>query len=172
MFYRSGWLRCVGFIYWNQVYDLRIRSVSGWCGVRFWLFLLVFRIDIRYYKLYIILSSSSVLPLIPSSPYYSSLLFNILYFSSPLLPSNHTFILYVSVFTYTHLYSGGDSRYQTNWPRMFYRSGWLRCVGLKYVGTLLAVWVFGCFEIFLSNQSKSTRQSSSPYPPHLPNISF
>jgi hypothetical protein len=36
----------------------------------------------------------------------------------------------VSVFTYTYLYIPSNKQF---WPRMFYRSGWLRCVGFNYV---------------------------------------
>ena len=47
-------------------------------------------------------------------------------FQSSLLPQPHLlFILYVSVLSHAHLYSQHQSR--IFWPRMFYRSGWLRC---------------------------------------------
>jgi hypothetical protein len=41
------------------------------------------------------------------------------------LPPTPHFILYLSVLTYTYLYS---SHSRIIWPRTFYRSGWLRCV--------------------------------------------
>jgi hypothetical protein len=85
-------------------------------------------------------SSSSVLS---SSPQSSSLPLIHLLFCSPLIYSFFSsippipflilflfsstipiFILYLSVLTYTYLYS---LTFQTIWPRTFYRSGWLRC---------------------------------------------
>ena len=120
MFYRSGWLRCVGLM-----------SIGiGWClclcvGVRFWClwFELVVRVGVSviyiYYILYYyytytllyitiiiyytLLFFCSVLPLFPP---ISSLLTPLLYhsLSQPSLSSS-SFILYLSVLPYTYLYS-------------------------------------------------------------------
>jgi hypothetical protein len=76
---------------------------------------ILYIIHIHYYILYLILYSSSIFSLLP----YSSLSFPILLFLytllissssssfSPLLPipPSHSFILYLSVLTYTYLYS-------------------------------------------------------------------
>ena len=47
------------------------------------------------------------------------------------------FILYVSVLTYGYLYLLIYS-HRTIWPRMFYRSGWLRCDVVKCIGLFWA----------------------------------
>ena len=80
------------------------------------------------------LSSSSLsLSSLPSLPLSCSHLFS---------SSVHLFLsfkVYVSALGYTYLYSSSLSTIR---PRMFYRSGWLRCVGLKYVGIVLDVLSF------------------------------
>jgi hypothetical protein len=53
------------------------------------------------------------------------------------------FILYLSVLTYTYLYSRLISSFQQFWPRTFYRSGWLRCVVVICIrlGLRLSWWM-------------------------------
>jgi hypothetical protein len=58
---------------------------------------------------------------------YSSLLS---YSSISLLPLPHSFYTCRCLLLDTYI-SSNPGQF---WPRMFYRSGWLRCVGLKYVG--------------------------------------
>jgi hypothetical protein len=59
-------------------------------------------------------------------------------FSYSQLPHSHSscprFILYVSVFIVRYLYLLDVYLSPGFWPRMFYRSGWLRCVGFISIG--------------------------------------
>ena len=59
------------------------------------------------------------------------------------------FILYVSVFIVRYLYLSSlflPIQIQ-NWPRMFYRSGWLRCVGFIYV--VLGLKLMDCIGVMV-----------------------
>ena len=168
MFYRSGWLRCVGLKYVGirfsvlcvgvYVCGLRFELVKGYCVINYTI------LHILYYTLLhiiLLLYSSPLLPIFWSpiysfliSPSFSSLpLFSLLQIYIPLSSSSSN--QYLSVLTSTYLYlisSGGQfdpacfigvdgwgvwcvSVSVLVWgflfifsPRMFYRSGWLRCV--------------------------------------------
>ena len=135
MFYRSGWLRCVGFkciglvlSFW-KIIDVRV-------GVRLFLLLLLYYILYSSIPSFLFSPSHSPFLFLPPLPFisvFSSLLFRSI-FSSIL-----SFKVYVSAFGYPYLYS------TRIWPRMFYRSGWLRC-------DVFNSWnPFGCFVLMFGS---------------------
>jgi hypothetical protein len=46
----------------------------------------------------------------------------------------------LSVLTYTYLYSSNIPLFPNIWPRTFYRSGWLRCVGFICMFCSVLCW--------------------------------
>ena len=152
MFYRSGWLRCVlvismciGARFW---FDLGILFVLGWilscvdvrCIVYIILLLLYYYTYIHIYiilLLYIIILYYT--PLIYLLIYlffllYSSILFSPFLIHPPIFKSITLLLLlfllifFGQSFLSPHLSSPSTIIKEYFWPRMFYRSGWLRCV--------------------------------------------
>ena len=122
---------------------------SFWAGVDVWCIYLYYYYYyihyyiilylIHYYILYIYIIYT-ILFLFRSYLFFLSLLPQSI-FPSPLplpiflFPSSNNRILsfkvYVSALTYGYLYSPNIPDLSNFWPRMFYRSGWLRCVGFN-----------------------------------------
>jgi hypothetical protein len=152
-FYRSGWLRCVGFIsiwFW----------AGGWLfmfwagGILYILYYYIIYYTIHYYYIisYTILSFYS-LSSFPSSPlfrsyllFYSSSLSSILFLlHSPVIPFP-IFILYLSVLTYTYLYYSNIPIFllfiQISDPaRSIGVDGWgVMCLSVCVLGLELVCW--------------------------------
>jgi hypothetical protein len=128
VFGSGGWLRCVV-------------SICVVFSIRCYIILYYILLYIHYYTytiIYYIL--------------YYTLLFLLLLSFLFLLSSSLLFLFYFLI----HSILVGSCRYlfisQTHlpiWPRMFYRSGWLRCDVVKYVGNPVWVCVL-CFELVLT----------------------
>ena len=114
MFYRSGWLRCVGLKYVVFVfragvtYDIIYYTYYIlYYTIIYYTYTIIYLILLYYYILYYTLllfwSILLILPFLSSSPLFfcSPLLF----FTSIFQSSDPHFILYVSVLTYPYLYS-------------------------------------------------------------------
>ena len=123
-------------------------SVSCWFDIRCYIHILLYYIllYIYYYYTYYILYYT----LLFSSSIVLSFSSHLLFFQYPLPPLFFSFLsfflphscpswsicqfkVYVSAFGYPYLYS------TRIWPRMFYRSGWLRCV------VVISIWLGFCF---------------------------
>jgi hypothetical protein len=130
-FYRSGWLRCDGVISWESclsmclAFELVLRVVFGLLYYYILLLLYIYYYIIHILLLYIILFFPIPFPFLHSSSTFP-ILFLFSHLLSSSLPSNHSlplqilpnissilflffsstiFILYLSVLTYTYLYS-------------------------------------------------------------------
>ena len=134
--------------------------VSCWCWREVYI---IYYITLLYYitiilLLYLILYSS-ILLLFPSSVLFPSCSSHLLspskysFFLPSILPPPNSLIQSIRVGIWVHLLI--FQTHPTIRPRMFYRSGWLRCVGLNTWGSCLrfelmfgVLRVFLCFECF------------------------
>ena len=139
MFYRSGWLRCVGLMLTLGVYILYVYIyIILYIIIHLHIHILLLYYIIYYTYTYIYLYS------ILYSPFLCSLLLLYLLISHSFLPifsfpySPHQFQEYVSMFNCAHLYSGGDCVYL-----VWIGSGCVR-VGLSLSG----LKCIGCWFIF------------------------
>ena len=91
--------------------------------------------SINISPIFIFLSSSILLI---SHSQYSSFL--IIFLSFIPIPSSDPLIQSIRVGSSLCLFIFSSSSIPNFWPRMFYRSGWLRCDVVKCIGLCLSVW--------------------------------
>ena len=133
--------RCVLVIsIWLVWADVRLCFVfvfDVWCYIVYYTIYYILYYTLLFLILFpLFFSSSDLSP--PSPPSSSSFLpHSLLSWSSP-FPFRISFKVYVSVVTHGYLYS--IPIFPKFWPRMFYRSGWLRCVVRICVLVLGWVW--------------------------------